>query len=43
MPLVDLTLKELKNYKPPLTRKSDFKKFWEENVRIAEESFLKNT
>lgn len=40
MPLVDLALKELKNYKPPLTRRGDFKKFWEENVKIAEDQPL---
>ncbi|MEM2154608.1 MAG: acetylxylan esterase [Nitrososphaeria archaeon] len=40
MPLVDLTLKELKEYKPPLTRRNDFKRFWEENVKLAEEQPL---
>jgi len=40
MPIVDLTLKELKDYRPPLTRRSDFKRFWEENVKAAEEQPL---
>jgi len=37
MPIVDLPLKELKVYKPPLTRRKDFLKFWKENIRLSRE------
>lgn len=36
MPLVDLPLEELKTYKPSLTRREDFLKFWDENKKQAE-------
>jgi len=40
MPIVDLPLKELKVYKPPLTKRKDFLKFWKENVRLSREQPL---
>jgi len=40
MPIVDLPLKELRTYKPPLTRRKDFSKFWKENIRLSREQPL---
>jgi len=40
MPIIDLPLEQLKTYKPPLTRRSDFEAFWKENIRLSEEQFL---
>ncbi|MBO3757819.1 MAG: acetylxylan esterase, partial [Candidatus Brockarchaeota archaeon] len=40
MPLVDLTMEELIAYKPKLTRRDDFLKFWDENKKQAEEQTL---
>jgi cephalosporin-C deacetylase len=36
MPIVDLTLSELKVYKPKLTRNRDFLSFWRQNTKEAE-------
>lgn len=35
MPLIDLPLEQLKVYKPPLTRRSDFKELWEKNLKLS--------
>ncbi|MBO3840337.1 MAG: acetylxylan esterase [Thermoproteota archaeon] len=40
MPIIDFPLEQLKVYKPPLTRRSDFKRFWDENVKLADEQPL---
>lgn len=40
MPLVDLSIEELRTYKPNLTRREDFLKFWDENRKQAEEQPL---
>lgn len=40
MPIVDLPLEQLVVYKPPLTKRSDFKSFWDENIRFSEEQAL---
>jgi len=40
MPIVDLPLEQLKAYKPPLTRRKDFLKFWKENIRLSKEQPL---
>jgi len=40
MPIVDLQLGELKEYKPPLTRCDDFLAFWDESVKRAEDQPL---
>ncbi|MGQ9479434.1 MAG: acetylxylan esterase [Thermoproteota archaeon] len=40
MPIIDLPLEQLKTYKPSLTKRRDFEKFWEENLRISEEQPL---
>lgn len=40
MPIIDLSLEQLKNYKPPLTRRSDFESFWKENIKLSEEQPL---
>ena len=40
MPIVDLPLDELRNYKPRLTRTSRFTQFWSENVNQAQEQPL---
>jgi cephalosporin-C deacetylase len=40
MPIVDLPLEELKVYKPPLTRRSDFQSFWNHNRKLSEEQPL---
>jgi len=40
MPIVDLPLEQLRGYKPPLTRRGDFSRFWEENMRASREQPL---
>jgi len=40
MPIVDLTLEQLRVYKPPLTRRSDFQRFWDGNMKLSEEQPL---
>jgi len=40
MPLVDFSIEELRAYKPILTRREDFLKFWDENKKQAEEQPL---
>ncbi|MGB9806362.1 MAG: acetylxylan esterase [Thermoproteota archaeon] len=40
MPLVDFSIEELRTYKPSLTRREDFLKFWDENKKQAEEQPL---
>jgi cephalosporin-C deacetylase len=40
MPIIDLPLEQLKVYKLPLTRRSDFQSFWNENRRLSEEQPL---
>lgn len=35
MALVDIPLKELRKYKPKLTRKDDFDDFWKETRRVS--------
>jgi cephalosporin-C deacetylase len=40
MPIIDLPLEQLKVYKPPLTRRSDFKNFWDSNKKLSEEQPL---
>jgi len=40
MPITDLSLEELRAYRPPLSRARNFSRFWDENVRLAEEQPL---
>ncbi|MEM2088126.1 MAG: acetylxylan esterase [Thermoproteota archaeon] len=40
MPIVDLPLEQLRVYKPPLTRRSDFQSFWNGNEKLSEEQPL---
>lgn len=40
MPIIDLPLERLKEYKPPLTRRNDFFLFWDESLKISKEQPL---
>jgi len=40
MPIIDLPLEQLRVYKPPLTRRSDFQAFWNDNKKLSEEQAL---
>lgn len=40
MPIVDLPLEQLKIYKPPLTRRSNFKNFWNDNIKLSRDQPL---
>jgi cephalosporin-C deacetylase len=40
MPIVDFPVKQLKAYKPPLTRSKDFLGFWKENISMSGEQPL---
>jgi len=40
MPIVDLSLDELRKYRPDLTRRGDFLSFWGENIKQAEDQPL---
>jgi len=38
--LIDMTLEELKKYKPPQTKKGDFIEFWQETKAISQDQPL---